>query len=87
MCAVISVVSNSAVRGLQPSRVLYPWDFLGKNPGGGCHGLLQRIFPLQGLNPRLLCLLNWQAGSLPLAWEVVAQDDNTLFLFHLKNKF
>ena len=23
--------------------------------------------PWQRLNPRLLCLLNWQAGSLPLA--------------------
>ena len=25
------------------------------------------IFPSQGSNPRLLCLLPWQAGSLPLA--------------------
>ena len=29
----------------------------------GCHALLQRI---QGLNLCLLCLLYWQAGSLPL---------------------
>ena len=36
--------------------------------GGGmdCHSLLQGIFPTQGLNPRLLRLLHWQAGSLPL---------------------
>ena len=33
----------------------------------GCHFLLQGIFPTQGSNPRLLCLLHWQAGSLPLA--------------------
>ena len=36
----------------------------------GCLALLQGIFPTQGLNLRLLCLLrllNWQAGSLPLA--------------------
>ena len=33
----------------------------------GLHSLLQRIFPTQGSNPRLLCLLHWQAGSLPLA--------------------
>ena len=39
----------------------------GKNTGVGCHGLLQRIFPSQGSNPHLLCLLHWQAGSLPLA--------------------
>ena len=32
----------------------------------GCHFFLQGIFPTQELNPRLLCLLNWQAGSLPL---------------------
>ena len=25
------------------------------------------VFPTQGLNVRLLCLLHWQAGSLPLA--------------------
>ena len=24
------------------------------------------IFPIQGLNPHILCLLHWQAGSLPL---------------------
>ena len=29
--------------------------------------LLQGIFPTQALNPRLLCLQHWQAGSLPLA--------------------
>ena len=33
----------------------------------GCHALLQRIFPTQGSNPYLLCLLCWQKGSLPLA--------------------
>ena len=32
----------------------------------GCHALLQEIFPTQGLNPHLLYLLHWQAGSLPL---------------------
>ena len=33
----------------------------------GCHFLLQGIFPTQGSSPHLLCLLHWQAGSLPLA--------------------
>ena len=32
-----------------------------------CHFLLQGIFPTQGSNLRLLCLLHWQAGSSPLA--------------------
>ena len=31
------------------------------------HALLQGILPTQGLNPRLLCLLLWQADSLPRA--------------------
>ena len=31
-----------------------------------CHALLQGIFPTKGLNPHLLCLLHWQAGSLAL---------------------
>ena len=41
-------------------------DSPGKNTGVGCHALLQGIFPTQGLNLHLSCLLHWQAGSLPL---------------------
>ena len=33
-------------------------DSLGKNTGVGCHPLLQGIFPTQGSNPCLLCLLH-----------------------------
>ena len=32
----------------------------------GCHSLLQGIFLTQGWNSCLLCILNWQAHSLPL---------------------
>ena len=32
----------------------------------GCHALLLGIFLIQRPNPRLLCLLHWQMGSLPL---------------------
>ena len=42
-------------------------DSPGKNTGVGFHALLQGIFSTQGWNPGLLCLLHWQAGSLPLA--------------------
>ena len=49
------------------ARLFSPWDFPGKNTGAGCHALLQRIFPIQGSNLHLLCPLNRQAGSLPLA--------------------
>ena len=33
----------------------------------GFHALLLGIFPIQGLNPCLLCLLHWQTCPLPLA--------------------
>ena len=39
---------------LYPARLLYSWGFLGKNTGVGCHLFLQRIFPTQGSNLRLL---------------------------------
>ena len=42
------------------------WDSIGKNVWVGCCALLQWISPIQGLNPRLLSLLQWQGGSLPL---------------------
>ena len=48
-------------------QVLCPWDSPGRNTGVGCHSLLQGIFPTQKSTPCLLCLLLWQAGSLPLA--------------------
>ena len=35
-----SIVSDS-FHGLQPTRLLCPWDFPGRNTGGGCHFLLQ----------------------------------------------
>ena len=37
-----SVVSDSVrPHGLQPTRLLHPWDFPGKSTGVGCHCLLQ----------------------------------------------
>ena len=51
-----SVVSDSSrPRGLQPTRLLYPWDSLGKSTGVGCHCLL----PVNGLaisNTRQVCV-------------------------------
>ena len=39
-----SVVSNSSrPHGLQPTRLLCPWDFPGKNTGVGCHWTRQHI--------------------------------------------
>ena len=60
-----SVVSDSLrPHGLEPTRLLCPWDSPGKNTGVVCYFLLQGIFPTRGLNPHLLGLLRWPAGSL-----------------------
>ena len=56
------------------SQALCPWDSPGKNPGVGCHFLLQGIFPIQGLNPRLLHSLHWQQIPHPSAvWRSVKE--------------
>ena len=55
------------LHGLQSARLLCLWNSPGKNIGVGYHVLLQEIFLTQGSNPCLLCLLHWQAGSLPLS--------------------
>ena len=59
-----SVVSDSLrPHGLQPTRLLCPWDSPGKNTGVGGHFLLQGIIPTQESNPRLL---QWHMDSLTL---------------------
>ena len=49
------------------TRLLCPWGSPGKNTVVGCHALLQGIFPTQGSNLHLLCVLH----SLPLAPRMV----------------
>ena len=49
-----SVVSDSLwPHGLQPTRLLHPWDFPGKRTGVGCHHLLW-IIQLRGFDYRYL---------------------------------
>ena len=45
---------DSSAHGIFQTRIL------------NCHFLLQEVFLTQGSNSRLLCLLHWQADSLPL---------------------
>ena len=58
--SILRSVSHSVVpdslqpHGLQPARLLCPWDSPGKNTEVGCHFLLWEIFPTQGSNPGLL---------------------------------
>ena len=50
----LSCVRLFATHGLQPTRLLCPWAFPGKNTGVGCPFLLQGIFLTQESNTRLL---------------------------------
>ena len=61
--AVLCLVMSDSFQpyGLQPARLLCPWNSQGKNTGVGCHALLQGIFQTQGWNPDLPQL---QADSL-----------------------
>ena len=53
-------------RGLEPPRLLCPWNFPGKNTGVSSHFLFQKIFLIHGSNQ---CLLHWQACLPALAGE------------------
>ena len=74
-CLATSVVSDSLrPHGLQPARLLRPWDSPGKNTGVGCHTLLQGGFLTQGLNLGLphcrwiLYCLSHQGNPWILEW-------------------
>ena len=61
VCAVAS--DSVQPHRLQPARLLCPRDSPGKITGVGYDFLLQGIFPTQGSNPCLFCLLPWQVDS------------------------
>ena len=56
MCMFNHLVMSDSLQphGLWPASLLCPWDFPGKNPGVGCHFLLQGIFLTQESNLGLL---------------------------------
>ena len=78
----VSVVSDSLrPNGLQPTRLLCPWDSPGKNTRVGFHALLQGTFPVHKVNPGGLSLLrsqilySWQllespAEAVSASWEI-----------------
>ena len=49
-CCLVAAVASASVwtYGLQPARLLWPWDSPGRGTGVGCHALLQGIFLTQG---------------------------------------
>ena len=65
-CCLVVKLCQTLLRPnrLWPTRILYPWDFPGKNTQVSCHFLLQGIFSTKELNP---CFLHWQVNSLSLS--------------------
>ena len=54
-----SVVSDSSQpHGLQPTRLLRPWDFPGKSTGVGCHHLLQTYCYILNKLGTEVCIVN-----------------------------
>ena len=65
MVSCFSCVRLLRPHGLQPTRLLCPWDSPGKNTGVGCHALLQGISQTWGLNSCLPASPPLQADALP----------------------
>ena len=66
--------------GLQPTRLLHPWDFPGKSTGVGCHCLLQ------GWKPRSVQLRDYVVVSHTVYWRGVPphMTDFLLWTFLIK---
>ena len=77
LCAQLCLTLCDPMDYIQPTRLLRPWNFSGKNTGQGCHFLLPGIFPTQGSKSCLLCLLHWQADSLPLTSTIWGEGNGT----------
>ena len=74
VCVIHSVMPDSLrPHGLQPTRLLCPMDFPGKDTGTGCVFLLHGIFPTQGWNIDLLhcrqLLYHLSSEGNPKAWQ------------------
>ena len=70
-----SVVSDSSrPHGLQPTRLLRPWDFPGRSTGVGCHCLFQSLPP----TPPLTSNTSINSQLLECSW-------NKLYCFYLSD--
>jgi len=71
-----SVVSNpQQPHGLQPSRLLHPWDFPGKSTGVGCHCLLRPSGVVVKNSPAIVR----DTGSIPGPGTRISHTKNTHF--------
>ena len=65
-CCLVTKLCPTLLRPhcLQPTKLLCPWGFRGKNTEVGCHFFLPGTFTMQGSD---FCLLRWQIASLLLS--------------------
>ena len=80
VCVCVCMLSHVQLFAT-PWPAAYPWNFPGKDTRVGCHFLLQGIFPTQGLNLHLLCVLHWQVDSLLLVPPVKPIIKNKFLIF------
>ena len=69
-CCYLAAKSSPTLlqlHGLHLARLLCPWDFPGKNSGGGCHCLLQRDLPNPGMEVASPALVGRLFTTEPLA--------------------
>ena len=67
MCCCFGRVQFFATHGLQPTRLLCPWDSPGRNTGVGCHVLLQGSSQPGDQTCICLCLLHCRSILYPLS--------------------
>ena len=61
VCSVTQSCPTLQPFGLQPARLLCPWDSQGRNTRVGCHALLQEIFFDPGIEPEFFT--SWALAS------------------------
>ena len=91
MCLVVQLLSHVRLlrpNGLQPARLLCPWDFPGKITGVDCHFLLQGIFPIQESNPgcrKILYQLSYEGSPISLSCLHISQCEVLFNCLHIEN--
>ena len=73
---------SSRPHGLQPTRLLCPWDFPGKSTGVGCHCLLRITFGGKGKNYHFVLylenkdkLVKWDFLAILLKFKITDLTD------------
>ena len=86
---VLVLADSLQPHGLQPTRLLCPWGFPGKDTGVVCCFHLQGIFPTQGLNlgllncKQILYWLSYQGSCSICSLGIISKILPLFFLIHL----